>query len=159
MKQEKKIELVYFIVIGMIFFCLLYTIMYVIINTFPEFNDSESLNNNALLHLEVFEWAYNINDPSEMFFDYTVYNFGNSEAKNIKVICKLFNEQENLVTSDSHYFGNIASNSYKIGELITDNININSEEYYIPLCYIESCEDCEILADNIPKLKEVYETN
>lgn len=120
--------------------------------------DCPQAEEKAMLKSEITRWAININNKSEMFFDYWLYNFGNIEAKNVKVKCKLFDENDNLVTSVIDNFGNLASNSTEFGEVYTDNV-MKKTKKYVGLCYVESCDNCEILYKKIPDLVESYETD
>ena len=40
--------------------------------------------------------------------------------------------------------------------MVTDDVT-NSFDYYSALCYVESCDDCEILYKRIPELIVDYE--
>lgn len=53
--------------------------------------------------------------------------------------------------------GNLASKSADIKEIVAENFIIDEDTYYIPLCYVESCDNCEILYKRIPELVESYE--
>ena len=115
--------------------------------------------NKAILDVEIYDWAENLYDSSEMFFDYWIYNYGNNEAKNIKVRCKLFDKYDNVRASVVDYYGNLASASVEFGEVITSNFKSNSQEEFSATCYIESCDNCEILYKRIPELVEGYKEN
>lgn len=108
----------------------------------------------AMLWVSTVGHFVNIYDETEMLFDYYLYNFGNVEAKNVKVKCELWDESgNNLLTSVTDNIGNIASTSDKFGEVTTDDVMEEGKKYY-SLCYVESCEDCEILYKRIPSLVE-----
>ena len=113
-------------------------------------------DNRAILNVEIFGWYENINNNNEMFFDYWLYNYGNLEAKNVKVKCKLFDMDNNLISSVLDNVGNLASKSAYFGEGITENIETGDEEYYY-FCYVESCDNCKILYKEIPELVENFE--
>ncbi|MFA5070854.1 MAG: hypothetical protein WC511_00605 [Candidatus Pacearchaeota archaeon] len=111
----------------------------------------------ALVDAQVYDWAENLDNPNEMFFQYWIYNYGNVEAKNIQVRCDLWNEEGTLIVATAiDNFGNLASLSTDFGELVTED-KANNYDYYIPLCYVESCDNCEILYKRIPELIESYE--
>jgi len=118
-------------------------------------------DNSAMLNVEVYDWAYNLDDPTEMFFDYYVYNYGNTEAKNINVECKLVDATDTnykIVKTAVGNFGNLASNSRDFDEIVTDMITDNTDErVYSAYCYVKSCDNCKILHKNIPELIEIYE--
>jgi len=104
----------------------------------------------AMLDVEYLGLYENLYDSSEMFFNYRVDNFGNQEAKNVKVNCKLWDRNDNQIVSVIDSIGNVASNSHYLGEVITDNIETDEEGALT--CYIESCDNCKILMEEIPEL-------
>lgn len=115
------------------------------------------LEDKALLDVQLYEWAENIDDPDEMFFNYWIHNYGDVEAKNIKVVCNLWDESglKKISTVEDSY-GNLASRSSEFGEVVTKDIADN-QNYYIPLCHVESCDNCEILYKRNSDLIEMYE--
>lgn len=115
------------------------------------------IKQEAILDVQIYSWAENLYDSSEMFFAYWVYNYGDIEARNIKVRCKLFDENDNLRASVLDSFGNVASNSRGFNTVITKNIYFKQEEKFYPICYVESCDNCEVLYKEIPELIELYE--
>ena len=110
----------------------------------------------AILNAQLTNWAENLYDSSEMFFVYTLYNYGDAQAKNIEVTCKIYDYKDVEIFSDKENIGNIASNDYKIGELVTNNIPTDPDELYTPICYVSNCDNCEILWKNIPSLSEYF---
>ncbi len=122
-------------------------------NIIPE----DEVSNKALLDVKIYSWAENLYDDSEMFFDYFIYNYGDIEAKNIVVRCNLYEDdyKTKRVSATEHY-GNLASKSFEFGELITDKPSTIPGEEFTAFCYVESCDDCEILNERIPKLVETY---
>ena len=114
-------------------------------------------DNRAMLTAVEIGTYENIDDSSEMFFNYRVDNFGDVEAKGVKVRCKILNQNGNAVVSVLDNFGSVASNSYDVGEVITDLVPYSEYEDGTYFCYVESCDDCEILSKNIPELREFYE--
>ena len=113
--------------------------------------------NVPLLDAQIFDWAINIDDNSKMFFDYKLYNYGNQEGKNIKVRCKLFDENNNVKVSVLDSYGNVASNSVEFEEVTTSNFVHNKDDLFSSSCYVESCDNCEILYKKIPELVENFE--
>jgi len=114
----------------------------------------------AMLDAQVYTWGVNLYNESEFLFDYWLYNYGNAEAKNVKVRCKLANEEQGVVFSGLHDFGNIASTSSTFGEftpLKSTTQSYNSNKEYSGYCYVESCDNCEILYKKIPDLVESFE--
>ncbi len=120
-------------------------------------NQAEAPEEKALLDVQIYQWAENLYDSSEMFFDYWIYNYGEVEAKNVRVNCKLFDKYDNERSSVIDYYGNLASKSGEFGEVITADIRASDNEEFSPICYVESCDNCEILYKRIPKLIESYE--
>ena len=116
------------------------------------------IEEKALLDVQIYDWAINELDESEMFFDYWIYNYGNVEAKNVKVRCDLIEEDlETKRTSVLHSSGNLASLSESFEEVILDIPEINEDEEFVGLCHVESCDNCEILYKKIPELVKNYE--
>ena len=71
-----------------------------------------------MILVELLEWGENINDNEELIFSYYLYNFGDTEAKNITVSCELSldSEQEHIVWEEDYNLGNLGSNSNKYYE-------------------------------------------
>lgn len=110
----------------------------------------------AELKVGAVTYAINLYNESEMFFSYWVYNFGEEEAKNIELKCKLIDENNTLLTSETKDFGNLASQSTRYGELYTSNV-VEEGEKHMSFCYIKDCDNCEILYKKIPGLVKSYE--
>ena len=112
----------------------------------------------ALVHAFISRWGYNIYDSTELIFDYGIYNFGDAEAKDIKVICKAIENVTETRFSFSHDYGNLASKQYAYGEFTPKiPINFDKNKGYDAICYVESCQNCEILYKRIPSLVEYAE--
>ena len=123
------------------------------INECPE-NDFDDV---GILDAQVQDWKINQDNLSEMFFNYWVYNYGDTEAKNIVVRCDLWNEAgTQIISTTRDNYGNLASRSADFGEITTKDVS-KEENYYVPLCYVESCDNCNILYKRIPDLVESYE--
>lgn len=113
----------------------------------------------ALLDAEVYDWGYDEDNPETMIFTYWIYNYGDEQATDIKVRCKLFDEAQNLVLSASGTYGNLLFTSVGLGEVTTVPIqSLDSEGLYSALCYVENCKKCEILYKNVPDLVDSYES-
>jgi len=69
-----------------------------------------------MILIEFDRWGENINDNSEAIFSYFIFNFGNTEAKNVSISCELSDINENILQEQVFYIGNIASNSYEYQE-------------------------------------------
>ena len=112
----------------------------------------------AILDVEMYQTAFNELDTTEMFFDYWIYNYGDTEAKNIKVECILLDENYNVLTKVIDNYGNLASNSIKFGEVTFKKpSSITMNDPLTGSCYVESCSNCDILYKRIPKIVEEYE--
>jgi len=110
----------------------------------------------SILDIKFLGWYENEYNSNEMFFDYYLINYGDVEGKNIKVKCNVDDLNDNNLFSEIFYFGNIASNSYVYKESITKNIETNNNQEYYSYCFVESCDNCEILWEKIPELIEEY---
>ncbi len=121
-------------------------------------NQIEVPEEKALLDVQIYQWAENLYDSSEMFFDYWIYNYGNVEARNVVVECELIEDDlETRRTSVTHNIGNLASRSESFEEVEVKNPQIKQGEEFVGLCHVESCDNCEILYKRIPSLIEDYE--
>jgi len=115
----------------------------------------ECIQDKALLDIQPYEWGVNLYDNSEFLFNYWIMNYGDVEAKNIKVRCKLEDVSENVAFSQVHTYGNLASKSVEFGETTPKKslaINYNPNKEYSGYCYVESCDNCIILYKRIPNL-------
>ena len=99
-------------------------------------NKTEITEEKALLTATEIGTYENLNDNSEMFFDYRIDNYGNVEAKDVKVRCKILDKNQNLKLSVLDNVGSVASNSNEIGEVVTNNIPFSSYEDGTIFCYI-----------------------
>ncbi len=116
-------------------------------------------NSKALVDIELYGWAINEDNNSQMYFGYEISNYGGDEARNVSVKCVIKDEDLNDVSSSTQNIGNIASetSSYKEFYTFDDSLNYELSENSTAVCYVESCENCEILYKNIPELVEYYE--
>ena len=98
-------------------------------------NSSEFIveKEQPMLLTQFIEWGESIEDSSTILFIYYIYNFGNIEAKNVKVKCVITDIDENILKQQSFNIGNIASNSYEYQE--------SSIKYYLnPTEHLAYCE-------------------
>lgn len=124
----------------------------------PNVSCPEYPEGKAMLDVEIRLFAINKLNENETFFNYWICNYGDKEAKDIKVRCKLIDSiSMEIVKSVKGTFGNLASRSVQLGEIITDADQVDIDKEYIPICYVESCSNCEILYKRIPDLVESYE--
>ena len=113
----------------------------------------------AMLDVDMYTWGENELDSSEVLFDYWLTNFGDSEAKNVKVRCKLTDANGVTAISTLDDYGNIASTTAQLGEVLTKKTSkYSATTEYSGYCYVESCTNCDILYKRIPALIEGYES-
>lgn len=110
----------------------------------------------ALLDVEVINLNENFYNEEEMFYTYAISNYGDVEAKNIIVKCKILNSKYEEVNFVEHNFGNLASNSREISEVTTKNIDYSLYENGTYFCFVQSCDNCIILWKSVPELVEYY---
>lgn len=97
-------------------------------------------------------WGENIDDSSEAIFNYFIYNFGNVEAKNVSVKCKISNKNEEILKEEIFNIGNIASSSYEYQESYMKYSSNVLEEY--GLCVLVSSDENYInLIDKLEDLE------
>jgi len=94
-----------------------------------------------MLLLEFIEWGSLEDDPSTSILSYFIYNFGNVEAKNVKIKCEVRNfYTEELIKEEIFNVGNIASNGYELMDSYMDyTIDYNLDNVG-GNCYIESAD-------------------
>lgn len=120
----------------------------------------ERMDDKAILDVEMYDWGENLYDDSELLFNYWITNYGDVEAKNVNVMCKLSNVEHGVVFSGLDNYGNLASRSSEFGEFTPkDTSTTNQYDEYSAYCYVESCDNCEILYKRVPELVEIYEEN
>ena len=113
----------------------------------------------ALLDINMYTWGINLYNPNEFLFQYWITNYGNAEAKNIKVRCKLGCYEEGVIFSSQHDYGNLASRSTEFWEVTPKKLvskKYSPTREYSGYCYIESCDNCEILFHRVPNLVKFY---
>jgi len=109
----------------------------------------------ALVSVETGQWYINEYNINEMFFTMTLLNYGYVEAKDVIVECLFEDEYDNTFIKTSKKVGNIASTSVKYLELLT-KIPVTlkkarDDDWFLALCYVKSCKNCEILYKRIPE--------
>jgi len=118
------------------------------------------IEEKALLKVDMYNWGYNIENDNELLFNYWILNYGDVEAQEIQVRCKITDKYEKLIFSGIDYYGNLASNSNSFGEFSSQRQTPSNQDMeYMGFCYVESCENCEILHEKIPELNDVYIQN
>lgn len=142
-----------------VFLVLSVLLFFVILLIAPYLNTSTSTEyGKAMVHVEVHSWGYNEENTSELIFDYWISNFGDYEAKDVVVKCNLDDVDGNKVFSASKSFGNIASRSIELAEMTPAKTSaIDFEEGYSSYCYVESCDDCDILYKRIPQIYQSFQ--
>ena len=93
-----------------------------------------------------------------MLFDYWIYNYGDTEAKDIKVKCVLLGEDYESLKVIKDDYGNLASNTVKPAEVMFETpVGVKLDTLMSGICYVESCSNCEILYKRIPEAVKEYE--
>gem|GEM_PF-3655808 len=119
--------------------------------------DNTPTTEKAMLVPFVTEWGYNPYNEDEVLFNVIVYNYGYSEARNIYVKCELYEVTEegalintSPIVHSTQKISNLASTSYSKEQLSASGGNqLKEDSYYMSLCEIVSCDNCEILDDRI----------
>lgn len=101
------------------------------------YEDVEVEKEQPMLLVTETQWQGNIDDDSEIFFDYFIYNFGNVEAKNITIRCEITNGNEDIIKKKIFKIGNIASNSYEYQQSTMKYSEAYLEDRFGG-CYLES---------------------
>lgn len=118
---------------------------------------SQSIEEKAILNVELYDSYINKDNHNEIFFSYWVSNYGNSEAKKVVIKCNKFGDKDILIKTVSENIGNIASQSTTYKEIATTNPGVIIGEMTRTTCYVESCENCDILWKRIPDIAKTYE--
>ena len=116
----------------------------------------DCIDEKAMLDVETKDWYPDI-EMEKIYFQYNIYNYGNSEGKSIEVKCQLMDEDEKVLTSKTEIYGNLASRSsvFDFMEASTPDFDkYGEEDMFYALCYITNCINCEILHERIPTLME-----
>jgi len=133
--------------------------IYVFTPKCPECQVCPIIEEKALIDVQFDTWgAYEGID--EIYFDYRIYNYGNAEAKDISIMCKILDISNNVLYSITKYYGNLASTSHDTGEITTEKpFDIyNPDREVFAFCFAKECSNCEILYKRIPTLIEIYES-
>ncbi len=102
--------------------------------------------------------SYYINELNEeqIFFSYSIINYGYEEAKNVEVVCILYDENDDVVLREKENIGNVASTSIVYKEMYADYY-VEDDELLGPGCMIVGCDNCEILTNRILEYRELLE--
>jgi len=92
----------------------------------------------------------------QLHFATVTYNYGYKEAKNVKIECEVYNDEDDEypVFIAEENIGNVASTSVKEREFVFYIGYIFIDDEAIAKCRIMSCEDCEILTERIPEFED-----
>ncbi len=134
-------------------------VLIILIVTFSSLYYFSSNNSKALLDVKLYGWAVNEENNSQMYFGYEICNYGDEEARNVNIKCVIKDELVGEISSSIQEVGNIASetSSYKEFYSFDNSLETEITENSTAVCYVDSCENCEILYKNIPELVEYYE--
>ncbi len=94
-------------------------------------------------------------NETEVTFDYWVYNYGDSDADDIEIRCKLMDGGD-VAASGTDSIGSLNSESLKSGDLTVEE-DLDIDETYTANCYVENCTNCDILYKRIDDLVDIYE--
>lgn len=100
-------------------------------------------------------WGENELNSKELIFSITIFNYGYVEAKNVKVTCYVDDKNDKRIFTKSKIVGNIGSTNVAYQEAIFEKTIVKDIGTNMGYCYISGCENCEILDNRIPLLKEV----
>ena len=118
--------------------------------------DSCCPEEKALLHMFLDSWGRFLERDDQFHFATVTYNYGFKEAKNVKIECEVYNDEDDeypsFVVDDD--IGNVASSSLKEREFVFTIGYIFVDDDAVAKCRITSCEDCEILTERIPELDD-----
>ena len=121
------------------------------------YEEPQIAKGKAILRAEMYQLAINELDTTEMFFSYWIYNYGDTEAKDIKVNCKLLDGNYSVLKTVSDDYRNLASNSIEFREVTFKKPNdLNEDTLTTGMCYVLSCSNCDILYKRIPELVGEY---
>ncbi len=116
---------------------------------------SDSLKDKAVLFLMFVSWGEVIDSPSEYGFKTELINFGDVEAKNVNITCTA-NSNDKTIYKTTEQTGNHASHSYEVKDVyVTPEVVIDPNAS--GFCWISGCDNCIILNNEIPILKELQE--
>ncbi len=125
---------------------------------FLSFNKSFERNygqfeEKALITVVIDNWGENKYDSNELLMPGKVINYGDMEAKNVVVECKMYDsDEEGVHLSETPIFtvseniGNVASRSIKEYQL--NHSALGTNDYSLVSCLVKSCENCKLL-DNL----------
>ena len=109
----------------------------------------------SLLNSFFDSWGQNIDNNDEILFDYWVENYGDKEATNVGVTCKVWDSNYNLLYQTEENIGNIASYSSNFEEVVRKNVPFAMTN--IATCYVSSCDgNCKILWKDMKDYEEIY---
>ena len=117
---------------------------------------NEILENQPILNSDFVSWNDDNNNPDKVIYDLWIYNFGNTEAKNVKLKCFVF-LNETVMDYTIEDIGNVASNQDSFKEIVVNKKPAHYLNDTTSICLIDSCEnDCKILWKGLPRLVEIY---
>jgi hypothetical protein len=108
----------------------------------------EEQEEKALVRLRFDGWGGAIDDVNEKLFDYTLFNHGNTEAKNVIVKCYIDDSDDKRIIDRTFNIGNLASKSYvyKQSSIVVEG----SPGDLLGFCYTHSCDNCELINKGLP---------
>jgi len=112
----------------------------------------------ALVDFFPADYNVNANNQNQIIFSIRLVNYGYKEAKNVVLSCVLYDRgvdgsEESVELRIIRNIGNIAPTSLSNQNILANAPNLDGNHYYTPVCYPESCDNCEILFQRVPELR------
>lgn len=97
-------------------------------------------------------------DDDHLVFFYSVDNYGVRTAKNIMVRCKFMDLESNLIFSGLQDIGSLEAGTSKSLDLsVPRPLGLDTDGVYSMFCYVESCDNCDIIYKRISSMTEAFE--
>jgi len=106
-----------------------------------------------MLLVEFLDWGESEDNSQEVIFSYWINNFGNVEAKNVSITCKIQDSNKNVIKQQTYNKGNVASNSYEYQDVTMEYI-ISDYDNVFGTCVLETADGDYInLYDRLEEFK------
>lgn len=119
--------------------------------------DVDYFSTHAVIDVTQLDLFVNENDEDEILIDYWVTNYGGVEAKNLMVDCFLLDDNYEVVVGGNESIGNVTSQSVEMKEMVMEVGSLDPEGYYSHMCFVSSCDNCEVLNQKIPSINSYHE--
>ena len=108
-------------------------------------NDVGHFRESALVAAEALGWAV---DGDQVVYRFSVENYGDFQADDVAVSCGIYNEDNELISSQSVNVDNVASNSIDVFNHESSDLQSNSLDDTMS-CSVGYCENCVKLEHNL----------